>query len=63
MQNALLVISNLTWLDLTCGWGQYRSKEPINVSNVPFHIFFARRFPVWKRRTLFFTCFDYLVLL
>jgi hypothetical protein len=29
----------------------YRSKEPINVSVVPFPIFFAQRFPVWKRRT------------
>jgi hypothetical protein len=29
----------------------YRSKEPINVSNVPFPIFSAQRFPVWKRRT------------
>jgi hypothetical protein len=29
----------------------YRSKKPINVSNVPFPIFSARRFPVWKWRT------------
>jgi hypothetical protein len=28
----------------------YRSKGPINVSNVPFPIFFAQRFPVWKWR-------------
>jgi hypothetical protein len=29
----------------------YRSKEPINVSNVPFPILSAQWFPVWKRRT------------
>jgi hypothetical protein len=29
----------------------YRSKEPINVSNVPFPILSARRFPMWKRHT------------
>jgi hypothetical protein len=38
------------------GWrfadgGGYQPKEPINVSGVRFPIFFARRFPVWKRRT------------
>jgi hypothetical protein len=29
----------------------YRSKEPIKVSNIPFPILSARRFPVWKRRS------------
>jgi hypothetical protein len=29
----------------------YRSKEPKNVSNIPFPILFAQRFPVRKRRT------------
>jgi hypothetical protein len=48
------------WHNIDClpliGWrfadgDGYRSKEPINVPNVPFPIFSAQRFPVWKRRT------------
>jgi hypothetical protein len=31
----------------------YLSKEPINMSNVPFPIPFAQLFPVWKQRTAF----------
>jgi hypothetical protein len=48
--------------DLQMGDG-YRSKEAIKVLSVPLPILTARRFPVWKRRTHFFTCVNYVVLL
>jgi hypothetical protein len=41
----------------------YRSKEPINVSNVPFPFSPRGGFLYGNSAPLFFTCFDYVVLL